>query len=355
VGNAMASLDLKIELALNEARILVLVIQVLIGFAYRSSFEPVFERLPPFVQYLKLGALALEIVAIAVLLLCVAYRVIVARGESTHDVQRFCSRAIELALFPFAVSLGLDVYVVVDRQAGGLAGLAASAGTILVALWFWYGLGIWERRRRQKRAMARGTVVSRGRQGEATMHEDEAASGGHGTKLEVRIEQVLTEARMVLPGVQALLGFQLASMLMDGFDKLPAASKYVHLASLALIALAAILLMTPAAYHRIVEDGEDTESFFRLASRMVLAAMVPLALGIAGDFYVVAAKTTDSALLAGVMASVALGLFYGLWFGFTLYRRRSREAATRRRFAPPTRPEAPESPSPPAARHQRSA
>ena len=39
------------------------------------------------------------------------------------------------------------------------------------------------------------------------------------TPLKDRVEQVLTEARVVLPGVQALLGFQLATMLMDGFDK----------------------------------------------------------------------------------------------------------------------------------------
>ena len=183
-------------------------------------------------------------------------------------------------------------------------------------------------------------------------NQQQRAAGG--TKLETRIEQVLIEARMVLPGVQALLGFQLASMLVEGFDKLPPTSKYVHLASLGCIALAAILLMTPPAYHRIVEEGEDSEHFFRLASRLVLVAMVPLALGIAGDFYVVAAKVTASPPLALAMAAVALAVFNGLWFGFTLYRRRQRRAEACRRLlvdpaqppphdlaAPPTQPVAP--------------
>jgi len=45
------------------------------------------------------------------------------------------------------------------------------------------------------------------------------------TSLEQRITQMLTEARVVLPGVQALLGFQLVSVLTQAFEKLPASSK----------------------------------------------------------------------------------------------------------------------------------
>jgi hypothetical protein len=37
--------------------------------------------------------------------------------------------------------------------------------------------------------------------------------------------------------------------------------------------------MAPAAYHRIVEQGEDTERFHTLASRMVLLALALLAPG----------------------------------------------------------------------------
>lgn len=142
-----------------------------------------------------------------------------------------------------------------------------------------------------------------------------------GAKLKDKIEQALTEARVVLPGAQALLGFQFASMLVEGFDKLPASSRYVHLASLALMALAVVLLMAPAAYHRIVEEGHDTEHFHRVASRFLIAAMIPLALGICGDLFVVARKVTESATFGIISAAVMLLFFYGLWFGYTIYRR----------------------------------
>ena len=98
------------------------------------------------------------------------------------------------------------------------------------------------------------------------------------------------------------------------------------LASHLLITLTVVLLMTPAAYHRIVEQGEETEQFHRFASKFVVAALVPLALGLSGDVYVVVQKVTDSQVLSVVSAVVALAMFWELWFGITLYRR------TQRRF-----------------------
>src|SRR5207237_672241 len=126
------------------------------------------------------------------------------------------------------------------------------------------------------------------------------------TDLETRIKQVLTEARVILPGAQALLGFQFAAILMDAFEKLPRSSQYVHLASLGLIAANIVLLMAPAAFHRIVEDGQDTERLHHFSSAMVLCALVPLALGIAGDSYVVLDKVLGSTSLSITLASVSL-------------------------------------------------
>ncbi|MFN2492038.1 MAG: DUF6328 family protein [Pyrinomonadaceae bacterium] len=141
------------------------------------------------------------------------------------------------------------------------------------------------------------------------------------TPTHTKVDQVLTEARVVLPGAQALLGFQFATILLESFDKLPATSKDVHLLSLILLGISVILLMAPAAYHRIVEQGEDTEHFHGVASRFLLAAMVTLPIGICGDLFVVVLKVTESKPAAIASAVSALIVFYGLWFGFTTYRK----------------------------------
>ena len=82
-----------------------------------------------------------------------------------------------------------------------------------------------------------------------------------------------------------------------------------------------------AAYHRVVEEGEETEHFHRFASKILVAALVPLALALAADVYVVVQKVSDSQLLSVVSALVVLAIFWELWFGLTLYRR------TQRRYA----------------------
>lgn len=137
-----------------------------------------------------------------------------------------------------------------------------------------------------------------------------------------KIDQTLTEARMVLPGTQALLGFQLIAMLTERFAKLPLSSRYAHLASLSLCALAAIWLMTPAAWHRLVERGEDSERFHALASRFLLMAMVVLAAGISADYFVVARELSGSLPLAVGASLFLTALFYGMWFALPLATRR---------------------------------
>jgi uncharacterized protein DUF6328 len=111
------------------------------------------------------------------------------------------------------------------------------------------------------------------------------------TSLNERITQMLTEARVVLPGVQALLGFQLISVISQSFEKLPASSKLGHAVSLGCVTLAVILLMAPAAYHRIVFSGLDTEEVHSVVSWFVTCATMPLACGLAGDVYVVLTRS----------------------------------------------------------------
>jgi hypothetical protein len=55
---------------------------------------------------------------------------------------------------------------------------------------------------------------------------------------------------------------------------------------LSAVALSVVLLMTPAALHRIGFRGEDSPSFFRIGPWLVVAGFVPLA-GIAAEVSVV--------------------------------------------------------------------
>lgn len=289
---------------------LVLGSQVLLGFQLRSVFEPGFAKLPLSSQYLKVAALGLMLITIGLLLAPGAYHRIVEEGEDTQAQHRFTTRVMDYALLPFAVALGLDVYISIERTLSGAFALIIGVGASLVALFFWYGLEFKRRGEREPEIKE-----------EQEMSKEEKEENGDGAKLTDKIKHVLTECRVVLPGAQALLGFQFVTTLMEAFEKLPQSSKYLHLLSLSLVALSTVLLMTPAAYHRIVERGEETKHFHRFASRILVLAMIPLALGISGDLFVVVRKVTESTTSATASAVVSLLFFYGLWFGLTLYRR----------------------------------
>src|ERR1700737_5471075 len=107
------------------------------------------------------------------------------------------------------------------------------------------------------------------------------------TPLTTRIDQLLTEARVIIPGAQALFGFQFVAMLTTGFERLPYNAKLVHAAALGLIALNVILLMTPAALHRLTFGGEDSASFLRIGSAFVIPAPLFLAGGLSVAAYLV--------------------------------------------------------------------
>jgi hypothetical protein len=148
-------------------------------------------------------------------------------------------------------------------------------------------------------------------------------------ELDEEIRHVLTEIRMVLPGAQALLGFQFIVMVLQEFDKLPAVLKVMHLVSLMLMTLAVILLMTPASYHRIVLKGENTAQFHEFAGRLLLASLIPLALGVAGDCFIVVWKVAGSSAWAISITGALLVFNFGFWFGWPAYQRAARQRSNR--------------------------
>jgi hypothetical protein len=64
----------------------------------------------------------------------------------------------------------------------------------------------------------------------------------------------------------------LVTTLTRAFDNLPDPMKWLHAAALAAVALSVVLLMTPAALHRLAFHGEDDPDFSKsvrgLSSRL---------------------------------------------------------------------------------------
>lgn len=126
----------------------------------------------------------------------------------------------------------------------------------------------------------------------------------------------MTEARLIIPGGQALLGFQFIAMLTSGFDRLPETAKVVHAAALCLIGMNVIVMMTPAALHRMSFAGEDSSRFLRMGSALVTVGPAFLAAGISAEIYVVFLKALSSsqmAITASIAAAIVLAALWYVW------------------------------------------
>jgi predicted membrane protein len=127
---------------------------------------------------------------------------------------------------------------------------------------------------------------------------------------------------MVLPGIQAVFGFQLIAVFNNGFHSLTRSEQLMHLIALVLIMIAIALIMTPASYHRIAEKGAVSSRFVEIASRLLALAMFPLMLGMTADLFLVARLVLNNVAVSIAIAAVLVFVFFGLWYLFPWIERR---------------------------------
>jgi hypothetical protein len=128
-------------------------------------------------------------------------------------------------------------------------------------------------------------------------------------------EMLLSESRMVLPGIQALFGFQLIAVFNSAFgEKLNPLEQRLHLLAIALVGVAIVIIMTPPAYHRQTGPRDVTQRFIDLATRLMLLSMAPLGLSIGLDFYLISRIILNNVLLSLLLTLGLLTLFILLWF-----------------------------------------
>jgi hypothetical protein len=301
-------LNRKIQTALDETRLLLLGAQILLGFQLSGSFMELFNTLTPLQRYLHALALISMVAATAFLIAPTMRHRLVERGHGNMTLVHYAGFMAGIALLPFAVSLGIDHFNVFAHLFGITAGLVAGFVFFTAAAFAWYVLA----------------VIVRPQRTSPMLREKQSGT----TPLVDRVDHMLTEARVVLPGAQALLGFQLSVVLMRAFQNLPDEYKIAHAVALMLVAISVILLMAPAAVHRIGYGGEETEEFYQLGSNLVVAATVPLAAGITIDVYVAVARATNNGELGIVLAAMSFLLLVTLWYLLPLFlRARQAEAA----------------------------
>jgi Family of unknown function (DUF6328) len=179
--------------ALDETRLLILGAQILFGFHLNGAFQRGFGDLSPVSQGLHAGVFVVMAIVIGLLIAPSLQHRLVEQGEASVRILAATTRFAGMALLLFAFALATDLYVVVAYRFGAATGLVIGGGFGALAALLWYGAA-W--------------LLEKPGKAELPMQE-------YCTPLDTRIEQMLTEARVLIPGAQALFGFQLAVMLTE--------------------------------------------------------------------------------------------------------------------------------------------
>jgi hypothetical protein len=288
-------LEAALKTSLDELRMQMLGSQVLFGFQFQGLFQDNFAALPGSGKVADAAAMALMLLVIGLIVAVPCQHRIVDKGESTLRILRVCSRCANYALAPLAAAIACDIYVAIVHTTGSPHGMVLASCALVLALGAWYGLG---------RIMRAHVNTSRG---SSAMQHTHAS-------LHAKIEQLLTEARVILPGAQALLGFQLIVMMTQAFEHLPRRVQSVHVAALLSLVVAVILLIAPAAIHRLAYQGRDDARILASGSLIITLALLPLAASISCDLWVAFYKLTGSDAISLVSALVSAAVLLGLWF-----------------------------------------
>lgn len=306
----MPNSDSLLKISLDELRMQMLGTQVAFGFQLESLFQERFAVGDGLLRTAALSGMIAIILTLGLLIAAPAIHRIADGGQATRRTLDLTSSLARWALVTLAMGLACAVLVTVATQYGPLAGIVAALVAASAGVLAWQCWGIFLRRDTQQSTRSKAMQDQH-----ADVHE--------------RIDYLLTESRVMLPGAQALLGFQLLVPLTTAFETLSDPAKTVHFVALILVATSVVLLITPAAVHRIAFRGEDDARFLRLASGIVTAALVPLALGVASELYVAAARLLPGSNAPAWTAAGAACVLFGLWYAMPIALRMKASAGGR--------------------------
>jgi hypothetical protein len=145
-------------------------------------------------------------------------------------------------------------------------------------------------------------------------------------RLDRNLQELLSELRVVVTGVQVLFAFLLVVPFNAGFVHIGPFQRGAYFVTLLLAALAAACMLAPAAHHRILFRCDDKAHVVFVSNRLMITGLTFLALAMCGSLLLVATKlfgVQTGAITVGLAASG----FLLLWFVMPLMRKAKLNAA----------------------------
>jgi hypothetical protein len=149
-------------------------------------------------------------------------------------------------------------------------------------------------------------------------------------RLDRNLNELNSELRVVVTGVQVLFAFLLIVPFNVGFEHVGSFEHTVYVVTLAFAALAAACTIAPTAEHRILFRRDEKRQIVLLSNRVVIVGLACLALAMCGCLLLVMTKLFGPEV--GVLAAgLGAAPFAALWFALPIGRRAQIERGAARR------------------------
>jgi hypothetical protein len=287
------SLHSRLEFAITELRVQMLSTEVLFGFQLQGTFREEFSHLSDVARALDVVALTSLVVTLAALIAAPAQHRIVERGNATRRILETIGWLSGIALISWAVTFGCDAFIVSEYFLGRRIATAAAVGAFAAAMGMWFWLP---------------KLCGQPRMSREELPDFEALP------LREKINQMLREAWVALPGATGLFGFQLTVTFMADFSLLPTSVQRIHFLATAMVGAAIIVLITPGQLHRVAYAGRDDNRSHEAGTRLLSCALAPLAIGVSADYYVAVGKIVGYSAAVGSAALLILLLLISVWY-----------------------------------------
>jgi len=170
-----------------------------------------------------------------------------------------------------------------------------------------------------------------GRADSAPHGEVEDYSGGDSTRRETEnqrwdrnLNELLTELRVALPGVQVLFAFLLIVPFNQGWTRMSQFDRKLYFGTLLCTALATVLLIAPTIHHRLLFRQHQKRFLVLTANRLSEAGMTVLAIAMTSAVALVTHVEFRGTIATAVVSGVVALCFAGIWYAIPLERRRHR-------------------------------
>jgi predicted membrane channel-forming protein YqfA (hemolysin III family) len=138
-------------------------------------------------------------------------------------------------------------------------------------------------------------------------------------RLDRELIELLNELRVTLAGVTVLLGFLLTVPFTNRFDKLNSLQRNTLMVAFFSTAASVVMLVAPAAFHRLRWRAKDKEALLTTSNRLAIAGLICLSVS-TGSVVLLFSELFFSTGVAVLITIVVTSTIAVLWFGLAILR-----------------------------------